>query len=193
MRLLARQQEVRGLVTVLVITVAVSSSVYGIYAAHRAAWESSEVKNIASPVERLATFIDSRHGALFAQLPLRQSTANRRVYLTLFDFTNFPAWHCLKGDKALTLSLRHQSVPHADTARLRILIDLDHNGTVDFVAEGTRESWNPCVVPQEGDDFREPTTAEQRYFAKVCASVEIRETLNPEAFADHIEWIRSRA
>lgn len=89
--------------------------------------------------------------------------------------------------------------PRTDSSGLvtqRALIDLEHDGTVDFVVESERFVHEPAMAPSamtDRDAIRKPTLEEHQLFTEICQNPTLPSTLAIDGFDNYLEWLRSPA
>lgn len=188
MRWLKDPDRLQVVLTAALVVIAVGCSLFGVIGDRQSAPTPREVP----PAARLNSFLMAYPAAVVARLPLEK--VGQRVCMSLYDFSGFPSWHFLSGEKALMMMVRPRpsSLGDAQWTIQKSMIDLGHDGIVDFVIEGRRENSDPTFSPLNADQVREPTEAEQRLFAETCANPQLVATLNADAFQDAIDWIHNR-
>jgi|GEM_PF-2927550 hypothetical protein len=187
MRWLKDPDRLQVALTAALVVIAAGCSLFGVIDDRLSTPTPREVP----PADRLNSFLAAYPAAVVARLPLEN--VQHRVCLSLYDFSGFPSWHFLSGEKALMLMVRPRNSPGGDQWVIqKSMIDLEHDGTIDFVIEGRRKVSDEVLSPMNADLVRGPTEAEQRLFAETCANPQLVATLNADCFQDTIDWVHNR-
>lgn len=173
-------------VTAALITTALGCSLFGVVSGRLSAGAPQ-----FPPGEKLQSFLQSHPAAGMGRLPIVYG--DLRVSLSLYDFSRYPGWHPLYGEKSLTLLVRPKKAQVSGQPIIQlVMIDLEHDGQVDFVIEGERAASEATLTSIDSDLIRPVSAAEQALFEEITENPQLVSTLDRASFQYALDWIRNR-